>query len=191
VVPGFSLRTFAKWAGIFAVVGVIYFALNWLIGLWWTFGIFIALVVLLLIALLLMQRTAWGARVGQRIALMILRTRWGPRFQRSQIRSAAKRAGVSLVDATGREKSLVELQLEMDDSPATQQIRRQLAAMNPVQRGQAMRMLEAQQEAYRGVDPEDLPKASSGSQQLPRSMQMPTRPVTRPPRPRQSRKKRR
>jgi hypothetical protein len=142
----------------------------------------------LIVALLLMQRTAWGARVGQRIALIILRTRWGPRFQRSQVRAQAKRSGVELLDATGREKSIVELQLEMDDSPATIAIRKQLAAMNPVQRGQAMRMLEAQQEAYRGVDPEDLPKAP---QQMPRQGQMPTRPVTRPPRPRQSRKKRR
>jgi hypothetical protein len=190
VVPGFSLRTFARWAGVFVVVGVIYFLMDWLLGLWWTLGIFIGLVVLLLLALLLMQRTAWGARMGQRIALLILRTRWGPRFQSSQIKAQAKRAGVSLTDASGREKSLVELQLEMDDSPETQQIRRQLAAMNPVQRGQAMRMLEAQQEAYRGVDPEDLPKVS-GQQAMPRGMQMPTRPVTRPPRPRQSRKKRR
>ena len=126
MVPGFSLRTFARWAGVFVVVGVIYFVLDWLLGLWWTLGIFLGLVALLLIALLLMQRTAWGARIGQRIALLILRTRWGPRFQSSQIKAQAKRAGVSLTDASGREKSLVELQLEMDDSPQTQQIRRQL-----------------------------------------------------------------
>ncbi len=188
MVPGFSFRTFIRWAAIFVVVGAVYFGLNALLGLWWTMGLFIGLLVFLGLAVLLMQKTAWGARVGQRIALLIMRTRWGPRFQRSQIRAQAKRSGVPLVDATGREKSLVELQLEMDDSPATVALRRQLAAMNPVQRGQAMRMLEAQQEAYRGVDPDDIPKVS---QAPPRQMQMPNRPVNRPPRPRQSRKKKR
>ena len=54
------------------------------------------------------------------------------------------------------ELSDVELQLELTDTPETRVIKRQLRTMNPQQRAQALRMLQAQaDEAQRtGVTPQ-------------------------------------
>ena len=67
----------------------------------------------------------------------------------------AKRRGIDTTDAIGRVRSDVELQLELTDTPETRAIKRQLRTMNPQQRAQALRMLQAQaDEAQRtGVAP--------------------------------------
>ena len=63
---------------------------------------------------------------------------------RGQLRAEANRRGIPTVDAIGRELSDVELQLELTDTPETRVIKRQLRTMNPQQRAQALRMLQAQ-----------------------------------------------
>ena len=84
---------------------------------------------------------------------------------RGQLRAEAKRRGIRTTDAIGRELSDVELQLELTDTPETRTIKRQLRTMNPQQRAQALRMLQAQaDEAQRtGVTPAAMrpPKAAA------------------------------
>ena len=58
---------------------------------------------------------------------------------RAQLRAAARRQGIPLVDPLGRELSDVELQLELDDSPQGQMLKRQLKGMNPQRRAEALR----------------------------------------------------
>ena len=104
----------------------------------------IGLLVLLLLVTLWLTRSKRGNKVAEKIMMRLLKTRFGPRLRRWQVRTYAKQQGVSLTDATGRERTEMELMLEV--SPEAEHIRKQLRTMNPQQRAQAMRMLAAQQE---------------------------------------------
>ena len=167
--------------GIGLVLALLTFFIPWyyiLIGL-------LVILVILGILLLLTAKTEFGKRGAMAVGRRVGRTRLGRRIARSQLRAAARRQGIPLVDPLGRELSDVELQLELDDSPQGQMLKRQLKGMNPQRRAEAIRMLEAQADAVaRGETmPENL--------QAPRPPGFTGRPQTRPPRTRRSSKKRR
>ena len=145
----------------------------------------LVLLVVLGILVLLTAKTSFGKRAAMSVGRRLGRTRLGRRMARAQLRAAARRQGIPLVDPLGRELSDVELQLELDDSPQGQMLKRQLKGMNPQRRAEAIRMLEAQADAVaRGeAMPENL--------QAPRQPGFSGRPQTRPPRTRRSTKKRR
>ena len=160
------------------------------------FGTFVGLAVDLSIVLVLvivglfLAKTPPGKKVSEVLGRRLFRTRLGNRISRSMIRSQAKRKGVSLVDPTGRKLSDVELQLQLVDTPETRQIKQQLKRMNPQQRAQALRMMEAQMlAAQRGevsTDPQTTSRMGQGMQ----PPRVSGRPLTRAPRPK-SRKGRR
>lgn len=152
-------------AGLTFIVPVLYLAIG-----------IVAILVILGILVLLSAKTAFGRRGAMWVGTRVGRTRLGRRMARAQLRAAARRQGIPLVDPLGRELSDVELQLELDDSPQGQALKRQLKAMNPQRRAEAMRMLAAQAEAVaRG---EALPE----NLQQPRQPGFSGRPQTRPPR---------
>ena len=135
----------------------------------------IGFLVLLLLGTLWLTRSKRGNKVAEKIMMRLLKTRFGPRLRSWQIRTYAKSQGVSLTDATGRERSEMELMLEV--SPEAEHIRKQLRTMNPQQRAQAMRMLAAQQELVdKGeIDPANPP---DWAQRGPRQPGMSGRPQT-------------
>jgi hypothetical protein len=154
---GINFRTLLYFIASFAVVAVIYFGLTRAVGSIVAAGIVIGLLVVLLLVTLWLTRTKRGNKVAEKIMLRLLKTRFGPRIRRWQIRTYAKQQGVSLTDASGRERTEMELMLEV--SPEAEGLRKQLRTMNPQQRAQAMRMLAAQQELVdRGeLDPNNPP----------------------------------
>jgi hypothetical protein len=149
-----SKTTFA----IAVVFGLLIVGFGWWKGPFWTLGIVLGLLVVLGLFSLFVAKTSVGKRVGTSIGKKVLKTRIGQRLARGQLRAEAKRRGIPTVDAIGRELSDVELQLEISDTPETRQIKRQLRTMNPQQRAQALRMLQAQaDEAQRtGVTPPQM-----------------------------------
>lgn len=153
----FNFRTLLGFLGAFAVVAVLYYGLTLWLGSIGAAVAIIGLLVVLLLFTLWMTRTKRGNKVAEKILTRLLKTRFGPRIRRWQIRTYAKQQGVSLTDPTGRERTEMELMLEV--SPEAEGIRKQLRTMNPQQRAQAMRMLAAQQELMdRGeIDPNNPP----------------------------------
>jgi hypothetical protein len=142
----------------------------------------LAIVVVLILLGLFVAKTKAGRKLGEVIGRRLFRTRLGNRMSRSMIRNQAKRQGVSLTDPTGRKLSDVELQLQMVDTPETRQIKQQLKRMNPQQRAQALRLMEAQMlAAQRGDVSPDIQAAARTSPgfQPPRAS---GRPATRAPR---------
>jgi hypothetical protein len=172
---GINFRTLLYFIGSFIVVAAIYWGLTLAVGTIVAAGIVIGLLVLLLLATLWMTRTKRGNKVAEKIMVRLLKTRFGPRIRRWQIRTYAKQQGVSLTDPTGRERTEMELMLEV--SPEAEHIRKQLRTMNPQQRAQAMRMLAAQQELVdKGeLDPNNPPDWAGRS---PRQPGMSGRPQT-------------
>ncbi len=150
----------------------------------------LVLVALLGIFSLFVAKTAAGKKVGERIGMWLFKRRFGQRLMRSQMHAAARKQGVALRDATGRKRSDVELQLDLYDTPETQMIRQQLRGMNPVQRAQFLRMLEAQSEAQRRGEAPPLPGAGSPAAVRPIGPRPSGRPVTGPPRSSRSPKRR-
>lgn len=145
-------------AGIAIAVAAVFGLLSLVIGWVWTVGILVGIVVVLGLFLLAANRTAWGKRLAQAIGIRLYRTRLGKRLASSQLRSQAERSGVATTDRMGRKLSDIELQIEMADTPETQLLKKQLKAMNPQQRAQALRMLQAQMDAVTGsgTAPDDL-----------------------------------
>jgi hypothetical protein len=143
--------------------GLLIIGLGWWKGPFWTLGIVLGLVLVVALLALFVGKTATGKRAGTAVGKRIVKTRVGKRMARGQLRAEANRRGIATVDAIGRELSDVELQLELTDTPETRVIKRQLRTMNPQQRAQALRMLQAQaDEAQRtGVTPQAVrpPKA--------------------------------
>jgi hypothetical protein len=144
--------------GFAIVFGLIIIGLGYLLGPFWTLGIVVAILVVLALLALFVAKTGPGKRAGAAVGKRVLKTRVGRRMARGQLRAEAKRRGIPTIDALGRELSDVELQLEISDTPETRQIKRQLRTMNPQQRAQALRMLQAQaDEAQRtGVAPQQI-----------------------------------
>jgi hypothetical protein len=149
-----SKSTFA----VAIVVGLLIIGFGWWKGPFWTLGVVLGLVVILALLSLFVAKTKTGKRAGTAVGKRVLKTRVGQRLARGQLRAEAKRRGISTTDAIGRELSDVELQLEITDTPETRVIKRQLRTMNPQQRAQALRMLQAQSdEAQRtGVTPPQM-----------------------------------
>jgi len=172
---GINFRTLLYFIASFAVVAVIYYALTKAVGSIVAAGIVIGLLVVLLLFTLWLTRTKRGNKVAEKIMMRLLKTRFGPRLRRWQVRTYAKQQGVSLTDPTGRERTEMELMLEV--SPEAEHIRKQLRTMNPQQRAHAMRMLAAQQELVdRGeLDPNNPP---DWAQRGPRQPGMSGRPQT-------------
>lgn len=142
----------------------------------------LSIVVVLILLGLFVAKTKAGRRVGEVVGRRLFRTRLGNRMSRSMIRNQAKRQGVALTDPAGRRLSDVELQLQLVDTPETRQIKQQLKRMNPQQRAQALRLMEAQMlAAQRGEVSPDLQSAARTSPafQPPRAS---GRPTTRAPR---------
>lgn len=154
-----SKTTFA----IAVVFGLLIIGFGYWKGPFWTLGIVLGLVLIVALLALFVAKTAAGKRAGTAVGKRVLKTRLGQRMARGQLRNEAKRRGIATTDAIGRELSDVELQLELTDTPETRTIKRQLRTMNPQQRAQALRMLQAQaDEAQRtGVAPPPVrpPKA--------------------------------
>jgi hypothetical protein len=148
---------------IAVVAGLLIIGLGWWKGPFWTLGIVLGLVLIVALLALFVAKTETGKRAGTAVGKRIVKTRLGKRMARGQLRAEANRRGIPTVDAIGRELSDVELQLELTDTPETRVIKRQLRTMNPQQRAQALRMLQAQaDEAQRtGVAPQAVrpPKA--------------------------------
>jgi hypothetical protein len=146
-----SKTTFA----VAVLFGLLIIGFGYWKGPFWTLGIVLGLVVVLALLALFVGKTAVGKRAGMAVGKRVLKTRVGGRLARGQLRAEAKRRGIPTTDAIGRELSDVELQLELTDTPETRTIKRQLRTMNPQQRAQALRMLQAQaDEAQRtGVAP--------------------------------------
>jgi hypothetical protein len=146
-----SKTTFA----VAIVFGLLIIGFGWWKGPFWTLGVVLGLVVLVALVALFVAKTSAGKRAGTAVGKRVLKTRLGQRMARGQLRSEAKRRGINTTDAIGRELTDVELQLELTDTPETRTIKRQLRNMNPQQRAQALRMLQAQaDEAQRtGVTP--------------------------------------
>jgi hypothetical protein len=141
--------------GIAIFFGLVIIGLGWWLGPFWTLGIVLGIVVLLGLIALFVAKTSAGKRAGTAVGKRVLKTRLGARMARGQLRAEARRRGINTTDAIGRELTDVELQLELTDTPETRVIKRQLRTMNPQQRAQALRMLQAQSdEAQRtGVAP--------------------------------------
>jgi hypothetical protein len=137
------------------VFGLLIIGFGWWKGPFWTLGVVLGIVLLVGLLALFVAKTGPGKRAGTAVGKRVLKTRIGARLARGQLRNEAKRRGISTTDAIGRELSDVELQLELTDTPETRTIKRQLRTMNPQQRAQALRMLQAQaDEAQRtGVAP--------------------------------------
>jgi hypothetical protein len=165
------------------VVTVLLLALIYLLGPWWALGIVGGILLVVALLLLLAAKTGPGRRVAEKVGKRVGRTRVGHRMARAQLRAEAKRKGVATTDPFGRPLSDVELQLELVDTPETRQIKRQLKAMNPQQRAQALRMLESQAEQTRltGEAPPQVEMRQPG---------VSGRPVTRPPRSRSKKRRR-
>ena len=146
-----SLPTFA----VAVVFGLLIIGFGWWKGPFWTLGIVLGLVIFVALLALFVAKTKTGKRAGTAVGKRVLKTRLGQRMARGQLRAEAKRRGIDTTDAIGRELTDVELQLELTDTPETRVIKRQLRTMNPQQRAQALRMLQAQaDEAQRtGVTP--------------------------------------
>jgi hypothetical protein len=146
-----SLPTFA----VAVVFGLLIIGFGWWKGPFWTLGIVLGLVIVVALLALFVAKTKTGKRAGTAVGKRVLKTRLGQRMARGQLRAEAKRRGIDTTDAIGRELTDVELQLELTDTPETRVIKRQLRTMNPQQRAQALRMLQAQaDEAQRtGVTP--------------------------------------
>jgi hypothetical protein len=140
---------------IAVVVGLLIIGFGYWKGPFWTLGVVLGLVLILALLSLWVAKTSTGKRAGTALGKRVLKTRLGARMARGQLRAEANRRGIRTTDAIGRELSDVELQLELTDTPETRVIKRQLRTMNPQQRAQALRMLQAQaDEAQRtGVAP--------------------------------------
>jgi hypothetical protein len=177
------------WALLFSMALMVPLAVGIYLSVWWTVGVVGAVMLVVGGFLLFVSRTKAGAAVGQRIAGRLYRTRLGKRFADSQMRVQARRKGVPLTDASGRKRSPIELQLDLYDTPEIRLIKQQLKGMNPVQRMQALRMMEAQTDAVRasGQDATRQAEAARRAVDQPRPS---GRPVSGPPRSR-SRKRRR
>jgi hypothetical protein len=165
------------------VVTLVIFGLGRLLGIWWTLGLVLGLVALLALASLAAAKTDVGRRAAAGVGRRVGRTRAGNRMARAQLRATAKRKGVPLTDPLGRPLTDVELQLELSDTAETRAIKRQLRTMNPQQRAQALRMMQAQAETAQRTGVPPTPMAP------PRMPGVSGRPMTRPPRTK-SRKKR-
>jgi hypothetical protein len=165
------------------VAALVVAGLTYLLPAIWVLAIVLVPLVVLAVLLLLASKTGFGRRGAAVVGRRLARTRVGHRLTHAQLRAEARRKGIPTTDPLGRELSDVELQLELLDTPETRQIKRQLRGMNPQQRAQALRMLEAQAEQAQrtGVAPTAPPQAARGG--------ISGRPVTRPPR--ASRKRRR
>lgn len=181
---GWDITTIAIIFGSALLLGVSFLLFSWyaliavavLVGLLGLFSLFVA-------------KTGPGKKIGEKIGVKLMRTRLGGRLMRSQLRAAARKAGVPLKDPTGRPRSDIEIQLDLYDTPETRQIKQQLRGLNPAQRAQMLRMLESQSEAARRGDT-DLVQAQAAA----RGAQMPRvsgRPVQGQPRSRARKKRRR
>src|SRR5829696_3280628 len=128
-------------------LGVLFAALTFVVPVLYLVIALVAILLILGLLVLLSAKTAFGRRGAMWVGTRVGRTRLGRRMARAQLRAAARRQGIPLVDPLGRELSDVELQLELDDSPQGQILKRQLKGMNPQRRAEAIRMLEAQADA--------------------------------------------
>jgi hypothetical protein len=179
---------FSPWTLGLAMVLALPIAIGFYLSLVWTIGIVLGLCVVFALFLLFVSKTKSGEKVGQKIALKLYKTRVGKRMARSQLRAQAKKQGVALFDITGRERSELELQLDLFDTPETRLIRQQLKAMNPVQRAQKLREMEAHAEAARAAG---MDSVKVSDQVRPPGIPRPSgKPIQGPPRAR-SRKRRR
>src|SRR5207342_1535916 len=110
---GINFRTLLYFIGSFVVVAALYWGLTLAVGTIVAAGIVVGLLVLLLLVTLWLTRSKRGNKVAEKIMLRLLKTRFGPRIRRWQVRTYAKQQGVSLTDATGRERTEMELMLEV------------------------------------------------------------------------------
>jgi hypothetical protein len=116
------------------------------------------LLVLLGAFLLAANKTEWGRALAMKLGARLFRTRLGKKMAAAQLKSQAERAGIETTDRLGRKLTEVELQLELSDAPEAQLLKKQLRAMNPQQRAQALRMMQAQMEqaTKSGQAPDDM-----------------------------------
>jgi membrane glycosyltransferase len=115
-------------------------------GLLPTLIVVLSLLVIALVLGVIGTRTAIGRRGAARVGVRLVRTRVGRRMQRASLKAQAEKQGIRTVDGAGRPLSDVEIQLELMDTPEARAIKKQLRTMNPVQRAQALRMMQAQAE---------------------------------------------
>jgi hypothetical protein len=134
--PTTSNRPSIRVIAILVVLAAVLFGIQYLVGPWWTLGTLGGLVVLAGLLVLFTAKT-------------------GKRMARAQLNAQAKRQGIPTTDAAGRPLSEIELQLAVLDTPEARAIKKQLRAMNPRQRAQALRMMQAQADeaARTGVAP--------------------------------------
>ena len=144
---GWNLSTILIIFGSALVIGLSFYFFSW-----YALIFFIVLLAILALFSLWVSKTAAGRTVGEKIGMRLFRTRLGKRMMRSQMRAQAKKQGIPLKDPTGRVRSEVELQLDLYDTPETRMLKQQLRGMNPQQRAQFIRMLEAQSEAQQRGD---------------------------------------
>jgi hypothetical protein len=162
------------------------FFLSWV----WTLAVTLTLLGILGVFLLWVSKTKSGEKVGNWIALRLYKTRLGKRMARSQLRAEARKKGVPLFDPAGRERSELELQLDLFDTPETRIIKQQLKGMNPIQRAHALRQMEAQAEAARTAG-EDSVQVSEGLRRQGLQPKPSGRPLQGPPRSRARKRRRR
>jgi len=144
-----------RFIAILIGVALVLFGFQYLVGPWWALGVIGGLLLVVAVLVLMVAKTSIGKRLAGAVWVKVGRTRIGRRLARWQLEAEAKRRGVNLVDAAGRPLSDIEIQLEVLDTPEARAIKRQLKAMNPRQRAQALRAMQAQaEEAQRtGVAP--------------------------------------
>lgn len=150
--------------------------LTWWQGPFVSLAIVLGLLVVLALFLLFVAKTGPGQRLGASLGRRLGKTRAGRRLASAQLRAEAKRKGIATTDPFGRELSDIELHLELVDNEETRAIKRQLKALPPQQRGQALRMMQRQAEeaARTGVTPQAV--------EMPARPGVSGRPITRPPR---------
>jgi len=95
---GINFRTLLYFIASFAVVAVIYFGLTRAVGSIVAAGIVIGLLVVLLLVTLWLTRTKRGNKVAEKIMVRLLKTRFGPRIRRWQIRTYAKQQGATTMN---------------------------------------------------------------------------------------------
>jgi hypothetical protein len=179
---GWNLSTLGIIFGSALVIGLSFYFFGW-----YAIVFFAILVGLFALFSLWVAKTAAGRKVGEKLGLRLARTRLGKKLMRSQMRAQAKKQGVALTDPTGRQRSDVELQLDLYDTPETRMLKQQMRSMNPQQRAQFIRMLEAQSEAQQRGDLTQ-PQAGVRSPQMPRPS---GKPVMGAPRSRSRKRKKR
>jgi hypothetical protein len=159
-----------------AVAALFVAGLTWLAGPFVALAIVLGVLVVVALFLLFLAKAPPGQRLAAKLGRRIGKTSAGRRMASAQLRAEAKRKGIATSDPFGRPLSDIELHLELVDNEETRAIKRQLKALPPAQRGQALRMMQRQAEeaARTGVPPQPM--------EMPARPGVSGRPITRPPR---------